>query len=131
MISFCAGTLVKNEEGGMRFVKKTMLELDNLLVRLGLWKTVVPFGSGDLNNRFYLRGCRFTMKQALDIRKYWFKLYNLGVKRQQMMLSAKPTPQQPGDILIEVRAYILSLPEVRLSCCRWLCAMLIYCYYTF
>ena len=63
------GILVKNEEGGMRFVD-SMANLMWLLKSLALDTDIMPFNMGDDNNIYRLRGGRFTfgaMKKDPDL----------------------------------------------------------------
>jgi len=69
---------VKEEEGGMRFLS-TQTTLQALITKLGLGGEVIPFSMGDENNRFYLRGRSFTVKDVTESKnKIWSEIYNLN-----------------------------------------------------
>jgi len=71
---------VKEEEGGMRFLS-TQTTLQALITKLGLGGEVIPFSMGDENNRFYLRGRSFTVKDVTESKnKIWSEIYNLNEK---------------------------------------------------
>lgn len=68
---------VREEEGGMRF-NQSMEELLALLSDLGMCSQVVPFGSGDDNNYYNIRGRSFTVGESnLNNNAIWSELYNL------------------------------------------------------
>jgi hypothetical protein len=88
---------VKDEEGGMRF-NPSMQELITLLYELGLCDQVVPFGSGDGNNRYYVRGRSFTVAESqANQNAIWSELYDLAPTEQS---------KSPGDIIAAVYAAI-------------------------
>ena len=93
-------SVIKEEEGGMRFVFDGMDNLMSLLMCLKLHEEVIPFpmkSSG--NNRLYFRGQSFTQKQAKkDNYAIWSELYNL--------LPAEKN-QNPGHIIDTVFNRIL------------------------
>ena len=92
------GTLVKNEEGGMRFVD-SMTNLMWLLKTLGRTADIMPFNMGDANNLYYLRGRRFTFGQMAADANLWSTVYNL---------SDHERGRQPNKILQEVFDAVLS-----------------------
>ena len=91
------GVTVKTEEGGMRFTSSHH-ELIALLEELGLGKQAVPFPMGDDNNRFYLRGRRFTVGDARRDPAIWSRLYRLNESARG---------KQPADVLAGVLDAIL------------------------
>lgn len=70
------GNLVKNEEGGMRFVEG-MTNLMWLFKTLDLDGGIMPFNMGDDNNIYYLRGQRFTFGQMNANPSLWSSVYHL------------------------------------------------------
>ena len=79
LIEFNDGDVVKEEEGGMRFLFEGMDDLMALFMTLGIEKDIVPFpmNSGG-NNRLYFRGEGFDVNQSSeDNYAIWDKLYNL------------------------------------------------------
>jgi hypothetical protein len=79
LVRFPDGSVVKEEQGGMRFTFDTMDDLMSLLLMLGLDSEIVPFpmNSGG-NNRLYFRGHAFTNAQAkADDYAIWGELYDL------------------------------------------------------
>ena len=91
------GTIIKTEEGGMRFLN-THVELLALLKTLGLSKQIVPFPMGDQHNLYYLRGRRFTVGDATKDPSVWSKLY---------ALNPGAVGVQPGDVLTGLLKTIL------------------------
>ena len=83
------GKLVKNEQGGMRFVD-SMKNLMWLLGTLGLDKDVMRFSMGDDNNLYYLRGRRFTFGAMAANPDLWGTRYFLRDAEKQ---------HQPNKIL--------------------------------
>jgi monoamine oxidase len=68
---------VKDEEGGMRF-NQSMQQLFALLDDLGLSGQVVPFGMGDDNNYYHVRGRSFTVAESeQNNNAIWSQLYAL------------------------------------------------------
>ena len=68
---------VKEEEGGMRF-NQSMVELLALLQDLDMFEQIVPFGSGDDNNYYNVRGRSFTVAESkLNNNAIWSELYDL------------------------------------------------------
>jgi monoamine oxidase len=68
---------VKDEEGGMRF-NQSMKQLFALLDDLGLSGQVVPFGMGDGNNYYHVRGRSFTVAESeQNNNAIWSQLYSL------------------------------------------------------
>ncbi len=68
---------VKEEQGGMRF-NATMTELLSLIDALGMWQAINPFGMGDDNNYFHIRGRSFTAGESKrNDHAIWAELYNL------------------------------------------------------
>jgi lysine 2-monooxygenase len=86
------GVLVKNEEGGMRFVD-SMKNLMWLLKTLKRDADIMPFNMGDKNNIYYLRGHRETFGAMADDADRWSKIYNLPDKEKHL---------QPNKILQQV-----------------------------
>lgn len=91
------GEPVKNEEGGMRF-DVGMKNLMWLLQKLGRSAAIIPFGMGDDNNIYHLRGRRFTFGEAKNA-ALWSRLYKLAPNEQN---------KQPNLILQEVFESILT-----------------------
>lgn len=77
------GKLVKNEEGGMRFVEG-MTNLMWLLKTLNLSKDIMPFNMGDDNNIYYLRGRRFTFGEMDRNPDLWGTRYFLADKEKHL-----------------------------------------------
>ncbi|CAN7737084.1 FAD-dependent oxidoreductase [Variovorax sp. LjRoot290] len=92
------GTLVKNEEGGMRFVD-SMKNLMWLLKTLALDKDIMPFNMGDDNNIYYLRGRRFTFGAMATDPDLWSTRYFLRDQEKQ---------RQPNKILQEIFDTVLT-----------------------
>jgi len=94
------GQLVKEEEGGMRF-QKSQLAVCKLIKLLGFYdKDIIPFSMGDENNRYYLRGRSFTVKEITDSKnKIWSEIYKLDELEKN---------QNAADILKGVMDNILS-----------------------
>lgn len=68
---------VKEEEGGMRF-NQSMKELLTLIHDLGMEDQIVPFGMGDSNNYFHIRGRSFTVAESKQNNNaIWSELYDL------------------------------------------------------
>ncbi|MEO8673374.1 MAG: FAD-dependent oxidoreductase [Tahibacter sp.] len=89
----------KDEEGGMRF-NFQMTELLELSRRLGLDQRIVPFGMGDDNNRYYVRGHAFTVGEAAaNDNAIWSELYVLAVNEQGL---------SPGQLIDGVYRAILA-----------------------
>jgi protoporphyrinogen oxidase len=57
---------IKEEEGGMRF-NQSMIELLALLQDLDMFEQIAPFGSGDDNNYYKVRGRSFTVAEPHSI----------------------------------------------------------------
>ena len=91
------GTLVKNEEGGMRFVE-SMKNLMWLLQTLGRAGDIMPFSMGDKNNIYNLRGHKHTFG-AMDDAALWSTIYNLRSNEKG---------RQPNEILQEVLVAVLT-----------------------
>ena len=91
------GKLVKNEEGGMRFVE-SMKNLMWLLKTLKLDKDIMEFNMGDVHNIYYLRGHRRTFGE-MKTAALWKGIYNLGDKEKD---------RQPNEILQEVFDTVLT-----------------------
>lgn len=90
---------VKDEEGGMRF-NFQMQELLETAHDLGLDKRIVPFGMGNANNRYYVRGHAFTVGDAAaNNNAIWSELYNLDVREQGL---------SPGDLIDSAYRAILA-----------------------
>ncbi len=80
LIEFGDGDVVKEEEGGMRFLFEGMDDLMALFLTLGLTDQIVPFpmNSGG-NNRLYFRGHGFDVNQSADDNyAVWDELYDLA-----------------------------------------------------
>ena len=93
------GQLVKEEEGGMRFQKSQDAVWD-LINLLGLGNKIIDFSMGDENNRYYLRGRSFTVKDITDSdNKIWSEIYKLNELEKN---------QNAADILKGVIDNILS-----------------------
>ncbi len=92
------GKLVKNEEGGMRFVEG-MTNLMWLLKALGRDKDIMKFSMGDVHNIFYLRGRRFTFGEMTADANLWSSIYNLREGEKG---------RQPNKILQEVFDTVLT-----------------------
>ena len=86
------GNLVKNEEGGMRFVK-SMKNLMWLLKTLALDKDIMPFKMYDAHNIYHLRGCRFTFGEVANDASLWSSRYFLKDTEKNL---------QPNEILQQV-----------------------------
>jgi hypothetical protein len=90
---------VKDEEGGMRF-NFQMQELLETAHDLGLDDRIVPFGMGDGNNRYYVRGRAFTVAQAAaNNNAIWSELYNLDVRERGL---------SPGELIDSAYRAILA-----------------------
>lgn len=84
---------VKEEEGGMRF-NQSMTELLALLRDLDMLAQVTPFGSGDDNNYYNVRGRSFTVGESkADNNAVWSQLYDLLPGERH---------KSPGDIVMAV-----------------------------
>lgn len=84
LIEFSDGDIVKEEEGGMRFLFEGMDDLMALFLSLNLTDQIVPFpmNSGG-NNRLYFRGKGFDVNEAAeDNYAVWQELYNLAPAEQ-------------------------------------------------
>ena len=92
------GKLVKNEEGGMRFVEG-MANLMWLLKALGRDKDIMKFSMGGEHNIFYLRGRRFTFGEMTNEPNLWSSIYNLRGSEKG---------RQPNKILQEVFDTVLT-----------------------
>lgn len=89
----------KDEEGGMRF-NFQMQELVELAHDLGLDAQIVPFGMGNANNRYYVRGRSFTVgESAANGNAIWSELYNLDVRERGL---------SPGQLIDSVYRAILA-----------------------
>lgn len=80
------GNAVKCESGGMRFLA-AHTHLMQLLDELGIRDAshVVPFSMGDENNLLYLRGQRFSRREAiLSGQTVWKDIYRLSPQEQHM-----------------------------------------------
>lgn len=79
LIEFSDGDVVKEEEGGMRFLFEGMDDLMALFMTLGIEDDIVPFPmNSDGNNRLYFRGEGFDVNQSSqDNFAVWDELYNL------------------------------------------------------
>ena len=78
--------VVKEEEGGMRFLFDGMDDLMSLFAKLELTGDIVPFpmNSGG-NNRLCFRGVSFDVNQAAeDNYAIWSELYNLNPQEQSV-----------------------------------------------
>jgi hypothetical protein len=68
---------VNVEEGGMRF-NQSMIELMALLQDLDMHDQIIPFGSGNDNNYYNVRGRSFTVAESkLNNNAIWSELYDL------------------------------------------------------
>ncbi|AWB68237.1 amine oxidoreductase [Saccharobesus litoralis] len=113
LVEFSDGDIVKEEEGGMRFLFEGMDDLMSLFMTLDLQDQIVPFpmNSGG-NNRLYFRGHSFDVASASqDDYAIWSELYNLDPQEQGV---------NPKDIINVVFNRILAAnpdfnqrPEVR------------------
>lgn len=84
---------VKEEEGGMRF-NAAMPELLSLIDALDLWGRIIPFGMGDDENWFHIRGRSFTAGQSKqDEHAIWATLYDLRPNERN---------KSPGEIVLAV-----------------------------
>ena len=92
------GKLVKNEEGGMRFVK-SMDNLMWLLQALELDGDIMPFNMGDDHNIYYLRGQRHTFGEMAANADLWSTIYNLRENERHL---------QPNEILQRVFETVLT-----------------------
>ena len=73
---------VKEEEGGMRF-NQSMTELLALIHDLDIDDQIIPFGMGDDNNYFHIRGRSFTVAESKQNNNaIWKELYNLRPNEQ-------------------------------------------------
>ena len=91
-------SIVRDEEGGMRFTDEDLMpELYHLIRELGLQDQIVPFPLTNPNNRYYVRGHSFASKDAVPA--LWSLLYNLAPAEQD---------KTPGTILSEVYHALLS-----------------------
>jgi monoamine oxidase len=97
-VVYINGEPVKNEEGGMRF-DQGMTQLMWLLNQLGKSNDIVPFGMGDDNNIYNLRGQKFTFGAMAQNPTIWSTIYNLNLNEQG---------KQPNMILQEVFESILT-----------------------
>jgi hypothetical protein len=85
--------VVKEEEGGMRF-NSAMPELLSLIDALGLWDEIVPFGMGDDENLFHVRGRSFTAGESKKNNDaIWSTLYDLRPAERN---------KSPGEIIMAV-----------------------------
>ena len=84
LIEFPDGEVVKEEQGGMRFLFDNMDDLMALFLKLDLADQIVPFpmnSSG--NNRLYFRGESFNVSDSQQDNYYvWQSLYNLNPAEQ-------------------------------------------------
>jgi monoamine oxidase len=96
-VVYINGEPVKNEEGGMRFTNE-MTNLMWLLNALGRDGDILPFGMGDKNNIYNLRGKKFTFGDAETNPAIWSTIYTLAPSEQN---------KQPNAILQGVLDYIL------------------------
>lgn len=84
---------IKDEEGGMRF-NQSMQELLALIHDLDMDDQIIPFGMGDDNNYFHVRGRSFTVAEAKQNNNaIWKELYNLRPNEQN---------KSPVDIITAV-----------------------------
>lgn len=84
---------VKEEEGGMRF-NAAMPELLALIEALGMWDRIIPFGMGDDENFFHIRGRSFTAGQSKENdHAIWSTLYGLRPNERH---------KSPGEIVLAV-----------------------------
>ena len=84
LVQFPDGSVVKEEQGGMRFTFDTMDDVMSLFLMLGLDSEIVPFpmNSGG-NNRLYFRGHAFTNREAkAEDYVIWSELYDLDQAEQ-------------------------------------------------
>jgi monoamine oxidase len=89
---------VKEEEGGMRF-NQSMGELLALIHDLGMDDQIVPFGMGDDNNYFHIRGRSFSVAESKQNNNaIWKELYNLQPNEQN---------KSPVDIITEIYHYLV------------------------
>lgn len=103
---------VKEEQGGMRF-NQAMTELLALLDTLGMWDRIVPFGMGDGNNWFHVRGRSFTAAESRrNNNAIWAELYDLlpnernkspgeiinAVYRDLVMMNGETPPANPTQL---------------------------------
>ena len=79
-VVFPDGSVVKEEQGGMRFTFETMDDVMSLFLMLDLDSGIVPFPmSSGGKNRLYFRGHAFTNAEAkADDFAIWSELYNLN-----------------------------------------------------
>lgn len=84
---------VKEEQGGMRF-NGTMTELLALIDALGMWQAINPFGMGDDNNYFHVRGRSFTAGESkANNHAIWAELYDLTPNERN---------KSPGEIIMAI-----------------------------
>lgn len=113
------------EEGGMRFLKGHH-RLQKLLSEVGLEDQITPFGMGDENNLFSIRGELFSRDEAqINNHEKWAKVYNLEKSERnkspfqivQEILSKITAPYQdlgkwePNDFFSWVRLRQLEFPK--------------------
>lgn len=102
LIEFANGEVVKEEQGGMRFLFDNMDNLMALFLKLDLAKQIVPFpmnSSG--NNRLYFRGNSFNVAESKEQdHQIWSVLYNLDPAEQHV---------NPKDIINTVFNRILQV----------------------
>jgi hypothetical protein len=100
LIKFDDGDVVKEEEGGMRFLFDGMDDLMALFMTLELSDEIVPFPmNSNGNNRLYFRGEGFDVNQAKqDNFAIWDELYNLDPAERKV---------NPSDIINAVFNRIL------------------------
>lgn len=84
---------VIEEEGGMRF-NQSMTELLALLQDLGMSEQVIPFGSGNDDNYYNVRGRSFTVAESkLNNNAIWSTLYDLRPNERN---------KSPNDIITAI-----------------------------
>ncbi|WP_087025491.1 flavin monoamine oxidase family protein [Thaumasiovibrio subtropicus] len=86
LIEFPNGHVVKEEEGGMRFLFENMDNLMSLFMELDLVNDIVPFPmNSNGNNRLCFRGESFTAEEAKSNNfEIWSELYNLAPAEQNI-----------------------------------------------
>ncbi|KAI6655817.1 hypothetical protein LOD99_1958 [Oopsacas minuta] len=85
------GYVIKQEEGGMRFMSKTLTE--KIIKEVGLGDQIVDFQMASDANLNNVRGCRFTNKQARE-NLVWYDIFNTELTKKE--IEANPLP----DILL-------------------------------
>ncbi len=78
---------IQVEEGGMRFLDKHIL-LHKLIGQLNLERTIIPFGMGDNQNRFYIRGRGFSREEDNQrSNSTWSEIYKLETAEKNILPS--------------------------------------------